>query len=211
MINFLYNVPISRKEGYIPPPRLFDFQTQPALPTERKDYLSSVGNFDPQAPLWESMLAKVDDPISPVVKYGLSLEELNERVLTPFRYRRDVKLDDHTIPIAAMERIEIRAKGTDSTIPSYLNHFLDRISGFEWNGTDVTKEFIKDPPAWGPSIGMSERPELIPIDQLFDRLVTNDPLRQATRSRFISSNFADAVEAAFKCLNNTVKERFWSS
>ena len=45
------------------------------------------------------------------------------------------------------------------------------------------------------------------MDQLFDRLVTNDVLRAATRDRFRSRNFTDAVESAFKCLANAVKER----
>ena len=81
------------------------------------------------------------------------------------------------------------------------------LQSFELNGTDVTKEFIKDPPAWGPKIGEPERPDMIPVDLLFDRLVTNDPLREATRTRFRSRNFADAVQAAFKCLANAVKEK----
>ena len=45
------------------------------------------------------------------------------------------------------------------------------------------------------------------MDQLYDRLVTNELLRAATRDRFRSRNFTDAVEAAFKCLANAVKER----
>ena len=48
---------------------------------------------------------------------------------------------------------------------------------------------------------------MIPVDLLFDRLVTNDRLSQATRTRFRSRNFADAVEAAFKCLDNAVRDR----
>ena len=147
------------------------------------------------------------DYTSPVVEYGLSPEELNERVVTPLKGSRDVRLDGRTIPFSGIERIEIKAEGKDLKLPSSPNSFLDPLRQFEWSGTDVTREFIKDPPAWGPKIGAPERPEAIPVDQLFDRLVTNEPLREATRNRFRSRNFTDAVEAAFKCLANSVKER----
>ena len=208
MISLSYNVRISRKEGYIPPPPLFDFQAQPTPPTGPKDYLSSVGEVGPLTPQWEAIFPpKEDDPTSPVTEYGLSLEELNERVVTPLKSSRDVRLDGRTIPFFRMERIEIKAEGTDLHLSSLSGRLLDMLRSFELNGTDVTKEFIKDPPAWGPKIGAPERPESIPVDQMFDRLVTNDPLRQATRTRFRSRNFADAVEAAFKCVDNAVKEK----
>ena len=208
MISLSYNVRISLRRDYVPPPSLFNFQARPTPPTGQKDYLVSVGNVGPQTPLWEAILSpKEDDTASPVVEYGLSLESLNERVVTPFTERRDIRLAGRAVPFAAMERIEIRAKGTDSIPPSYLSHFFDRISEFEWNGTDVTKELLKDPPTWGPKIGAPERLEAIPVDQHYDRLVTNELLRAATRDRFRSRNFTDAVEAAFKCLANAVKER----
>ena len=208
MISLSYNVRISRRGGYTPPPRLFDFQAQPTPPTGPKDYLPSVGEVSPQTPLWEAIFpSKEDNPTSPVVQYGLSIEELNERVLTPFREWRDIRLDGHTIPYSAIERIEIKTEEASLNVPLLRNSFLDFLRQFEWSGTDITGEFIKDPPAWGPSIGAPEQPELIPIDQLYDRLITNDHLRQATRSRFRSRNFADAVEAAYKCLANAVKER----
>ena len=176
VISLSYSVRISRKKDYIPLP-------------------------------WESILpSREDDPTSPVVEYGLSLEALNERVVAPFTKRGDIRLAGRAILFGEIERIEIRAKGTDSIL-SRFSHVLDGILGFEQSDTDVTKEFIKDPPAWGPKIGAPERPDAIPVDLLFDRLVTNDALRAATRDRFRTRNFTDAVEAAFKCLANTVKEK----
>lgn len=41
---------------------------------------------------------------------------------------------------------------------------------------------------------------------LYDALVSSESLRSASRKLFIDSHYARAVEAAFKCLNNTVKE-----
>jgi len=41
----------------------------------------------------------------------------------------------------------------------------------------------------------------------FDRRVTDPDLRAATRTRFVSEHFADAVEAAVKALNERVRSR----
>lgn len=42
---------------------------------------------------------------------------------------------------------------------------------------------------------------------LFDELVTNEPLREASSSLFRSEHYARAVEEAFKCLNHAVREK----
>lgn len=42
---------------------------------------------------------------------------------------------------------------------------------------------------------------------LYDALITDGTLRETTRQLFINGHFALAVEEAFKCVNNTVKER----
>ena len=208
MISLSYNVRISLRRDYVLQPSLSEFQGQPAPPSGQDDYFAPMDNMGPQKPLWEAILSpKEDETASSVVEHSLSIESLNERVVTPFTKWGDIRPAGRTVPFAAIERIEIRAKGTDSILPSYLSNFLNRISVFEWHGTDVTKEFIKDPSPWGPSIGAPERPDMIPVDLLFERLVTDDRLSQATRTRFRSRNFADAVEAAFKCLDNTVKEK----
>ena len=194
MITLSYNVRISRQEGYTPLQPLFDFDTQPSAST--------------QPPMWESILATTSaDSTSPVVEYGLSFEDLHQRVVTPFGSRHDIRLDGRTISFGAMERIEIKADGTATDLSLYSRMVISRLGLFEWNGTDVTKEFIQDPPAWGPRIGAPERPEAIPVNLLFDRLVTNELLRKVTQSRFRSRHFADALEAACKCLENAVKDK----
>ena len=208
MISFSYNVRISLRQDYVPPPSLFDFQARATPLTGPRNFLSPLGESDPRTPLWEAILpSKEDSPASPVVEYGLTLEDLSERVVTPLKGLQHIRLDGRTIPFGGMERIEIRAEGTDLEPPSSPNRLLDLLRRFEWSGTDVTGEFIKDPPAWGPKIGAPERPDMIPVDLLFDRLVTNNRLSQAARTRFRSRNFADAVEAAFKCLDNAVRDR----
>lgn len=42
---------------------------------------------------------------------------------------------------------------------------------------------------------------------LFDELVTSEPLREASGSLFRDGHYARAVEEAFKCLNNAVRDK----
>ena len=42
---------------------------------------------------------------------------------------------------------------------------------------------------------------------LYDALVSSEPLRSATRQLFIDGHYAEAVEEAYKCVNNTVKRK----
>ena len=42
---------------------------------------------------------------------------------------------------------------------------------------------------------------------LFDELATSEPLREASGSLFRDGHYARAVEEAFKCLNNAVREK----
>ena len=114
MISFSYNVRISLRRGYVPPPSLFDFQARATPLSRPRDFLSPLSESDPRTPLWEAILpSKEESPASLVVEYGLSLEELNERVMTPLRSLQQLRLDGLTVPFGGMERIEIRAEGTD--------------------------------------------------------------------------------------------------
>ena len=45
------------------------------------------------------------------------------------------------------------------------------------------------------------------LERQFDELVTSQDLVDATRQLFIDGHYANAVEDAFKCLNNAVKEK----
>lgn len=180
MINFSYNVRISLRQDFTPPPLPFGFGVSSGI--------SAV-------------------PTSPIIAHDLTLDELNQRVVAPFEAGQEIELYGETTYRSAIERIEIRAVGMGTPVSPYLRRIMNQIESFERRGTDVTREFIKDHSEWGPKLGAPERPESIPVDLLFDRLVTHEHLRQATRSRFRSRNFTDAVEAAFKCIDNAVKEK----
>lgn len=60
-----------------------------------------------------------------------------------------------------------------------------------------------------PGSTKAEQP-LEPADALlaeYDRRITADDLRAATRSRYVSTHYADAVEAGVKALNELVRSR----
>lgn len=42
---------------------------------------------------------------------------------------------------------------------------------------------------------------------LFDELITSEPIREASRALFRDRHYARAVEEAFKCLNNAVRDK----
>lgn len=59
-------------------------------------------------------------------------------------------------------------------------------------------------------VGEEESESLPPTDALlseYDRRVVDDELRAATRSRFVSTHYADAVESGVKALNECVRTR----
>ena len=58
--------------------------------------------------------------------------------------------------------------------------------------------------------GPPAQPRLLPDDELlaeYDRRILDPDLRAATRSRFVSRHYADAVEAGVKALNECVRGR----
>ena len=146
------------------------------------------------------------DFILPITTYDLNIDDLSERVVEPIKNWRPVELNGNTIYADAIERVEIRVECDKPRIQSGLGAYLGRTVPFERSGTDVTAEFLRPPIPAGISVGAPRQPESIPIDDLFDRLITNEILHKATSKRFRDRQFADAVEAAFKCFANSVKE-----
>lgn len=58
--------------------------------------------------------------------------------------------------------------------------------------------------------GAPDDPQLTPTDELlaeYDRRVLDPDLRLATRTRFVSKHYADAVESGVKALNECVRSR----
>lgn len=60
-----------------------------------------------------------------------------------------------------------------------------------------------------PTLSLTDQqllPGVATLDE-YDRRVRDDDVRMATRSRFVSKHYADAVEAAVKALNECVRQR----
>ncbi|CEP69109.1 Conserved hypothetical protein CHP02391 [Moorella glycerini] len=55
-------------------------------------------------------------------------------------------------------------------------------------------------------LGLRLKPEA-DVTSLYDNLITDETLREATRQVFLDGHFALAVEEAYKCLNNVVKHK----
>jgi uncharacterized protein (TIGR02391 family) len=53
----------------------------------------------------------------------------------------------------------------------------------------------------------STRPSTPPLALIYDQLVTDTDLCRATRALYANAHYAEAVEGAFKCLNNLVKRK----
>ena len=180
MISLSYNVRVSPRQDFRPSPLL--------------SYLNPLAS------------RPLEVFTSPVAEYSLSLEDLNQRIVVPFNGSREINLDGHTIPFSAIERIEIRAAGIDQDILP-LHKIFGRLGSFESSGADVSTEFIKSTSQFEAKHRFPRKAGCnSPRPEVFDRLVTNERLRKATIGRFRSRNFTDAVEAAFKCLANSVKE-----
>lgn len=43
--------------------------------------------------------------------------------------------------------------------------------------------------------------------EVYDALISSEPIRSATRKLFVDGHYAEAVEEAFKCVNNSVKQK----
>ena len=145
-------------------------------------------------------------PAGPTVeKPFLTTEELDTLVIKPY---------DNGIPFV-IDGIIVRPSNITSVkISEKAGIFigLDRFSGgkiglYDRNDKDVTTTFINGPPGGMNCLNtpLSEMPPQ--LAHLFDSLVTNEQLREASRKRFHDGNYTDAVEAAFKCVNNSVKEK----
>ena len=88
-------------------------------------------------------------------KFGLSLRELNELVVTPFNRGAPILIEGRVMPLADIDRITIkRVLGTEPrlNLVDRLMMFIfrpDDAETFDAWGQDVTEEFISSPPREG--------------------------------------------------------------
>jgi uncharacterized protein (TIGR02391 family) len=72
----------------------------------------------------------------------------------------------------------------------------------------LARRIHSDAQRLGLALGRAPRP-VPPKDpaDLYDWLMSSEPLRSATRKLFMDGHYAEAVEEAYKCVNNTVKSK----
>ena len=147
----------------------------------------------------------------PQYRFRITDRELENLVVEPYRSGKPIILEGRIMTLAEIDQIIVkRIENTPSRMDviyrvlDTLNYGNDRIM-FQFRGQVVTEEFISGSP--GVKSTTNQTNELGSLDflQLFDRLVTNELLRDASRKRFIDENYTDAIVAAYKCLNNAVK------
>ena len=138
-----------------------------------------------------------------VTKSLLSEEDLKTLVLTPYNNGTPFAIDGIIVRPEDIGVVNIfESSGTDIR----LNRFPSLgFSLFNRDDRDVTESYILGPPGGQPATGDSVSKEPLPSSLSFDQLVTNGLIREASRKRFLDGQYSDAVEAAFKCVNNAVK------
>ena len=140
-----------------------------------------------------------------VTKSSLSEEDLKTLVLAPYNSGTPFTVDGI---IVRPEDIGVVNIFESCGIEIRLNRFPSAgFSLFNRNDRDVTERYILGPPGWQHATGDSVSKEPLPSSLSFDQLVTNGLIREASRKRFLDGQYSDAVEAAFKCLNNAVKDK----
>ena len=151
------------------------------------------------------------------VKLDNSLEDLEQRILEPYRNGRPITIGGKAIALDDIERVRITKTVQDSTCLRPIAEQEQRGSmiippiSVEWYiadmGEDVTDEFITGPPGYGPEQRLNNPQGSQTWDSLFDQLITNTSIREASGELYLDGHYSSSVEKAFVRLNNEVKEK----
>ena len=145
-------------------------------------------------------------------RLDLTLGEVKERLTVPLREGVPIAITGTPIPTDDIRHLQVNL----TTRPSHqlepeLRKFQSGQSALVGNsmnvlvansGIEVTKRFIADWSATEDPRGRSAS-----YDTLFDLLISNKIVSDSTRQLFNDGHYSRAVEEAFKCLNNTVKDK----
>ena len=139
-----------------------------------------------------------------IVGPNLSKPILQERIITPYEQGNPITL--RGVSVSSNDIVRITIAGTfhevhNSNSRERLGVFLRGV-----NAKDATDSLIVGAPGWKARLENESQSEQLSFSQVYDRMVTNEELRGVTRKRFLDGQYSDAVEAAFKLLNNVVKE-----
>ena len=145
-------------------------------------------------------------------RLDLTIDEVNERLVAPYHAGEPIVITGKSIPIDDIRNLQINL----TTQPSHelepkLRELQEGQSALVGNsmallvatsGIEVTDRLINR-----RITGSSDVPGPKTLSSLFERLITNQLLREASHQLFSDGHYSRAVEEAFKCLNNTVKDK----
>ncbi len=140
-----------------------------------------------------------------LVRPNLTKDQVEGRILWNYNYGRAITLRGVALQPTQIVRMTI-AYTHDKVDHSYtFERLTDYMSGQEW--WDATDSFVVGPPGWKASLENKNELERLALSQVYDRMVTNEQLREVTRKRFLDGHYSDSVEAALKCVDNSVRDR----
>ena len=146
-------------------------------------------------------------------RFRVTLDFLKEIIVNPYLDGHHILLDGRIINPQDISQINIKAINPPLSNPNIMQRVLDRIwysrppTAFEGEGIDVTEDFIYGPPGSGISQHTPSTLSEIPLTDLFDALISDQQIRLASRKLFIDKHYTSAVEKAFVCVNNAVKDQ----
>ncbi|MYB47936.1 MAG: TIGR02391 family protein [Dehalococcoidia bacterium] len=151
----------------------------------------------------------------PQYRFRITDRELEELVVEPYRSGNHIVLDGRIMSLDEIDQIIVKRIDKTSSRMDVIYRVLDRLdhdhdndrSMFQFRGKNVTDEFIRGRPGDRSTTDTNEELESLELTQVFDHLVTDDLIREASRKRFLDESYSDAIEAAYKCLNNAVKDK----
>ena len=134
---------------------------------------------------------------------------IRDRVLPAYRNGNILTLDGSTVATISIGRIRILETDDEvDPIAPYHDDYL-RALGYSYSTgeRDVTNQWIVGPPGHAAEEATSIKTETPTWNGLFDALITNPEMRSASRQLFIDGHYQNAVEDAFKAIDQAVAKR----
>lgn len=133
-----------------------------------------------------------------VEKMGLTPDELDTLVIRPYNQGITFVIDGKVVRPADIASVDI---SETLVLPLCKGICLNL------NQRNVTTQFVVGPPGGTafPQDPLTENSSQ--LSRLFDHLVTNQQLREATRKLFLDQHYSGSAEKGFVCVENAVKEK----
>ena len=145
-------------------------------------------------------------------RFDLTKQQINNLVVEPYNLGEPIAVTGRPVVLDDIRHLQINKTSQSShELKPKLREFQKGQSALVGNslellvatsGANVTNRFI---PGWGTV--QENLPSTESVINLFDALIDNPSLQDTCRQLFNDAHYTRAVEEAFKCLNNAVKEK----